>query len=661
MNRFLPLNNWIRGCTAAALILSGVKADALNPSEWRFEQAIEAQEPGLGRIELPPATLDVAGPRLEDLRVLDQAGAEVPFLLYQPKPEPEDIRAPLAFRTMLEAKATVIVIEPETPIIGVTLETPGKAFVKAVTVEGSDDAKTWDPVASGIPIFRVAQGPDNLTISFPLVKFSFLRITIDDERTEPVPFRGARIHRPRGGEPDVAPVPITIRSRDESPGVTRLNLDLGLRNLHLAGIELETTDPLFTRKIKIAISEVVANEGILERQICEGTIHRINLEGTSVEQLKVSLERQIPGRELLLFIHNGDSPPLQVTAIRGMRRPVFMLFWVREAGGLKLLSGNRQCAAASYDVAAMENSIRRRPATTLQLGELVENRSFRVSEPLQGLGEPGAELDLKGWKYWKSVHISKPGAQQLEADLEVLAYADPSLRDLRVMRGTRQIPFLLERTSISRSLKLSLVAAPDPKRPRVSRWSMKLPHPRLPITRIACRTSSPLFERHLSLIEEYDDVNGHRATRPLGNAHWQNAPGRVAADLILALNVPPQTDTLILETDNGDNPAIELSELRAFYPASRLIFKAGANDPVQLHFGNPKASAPRYDLSLVAGPLLAMERNGVELGPQQGATAPDARVTKSEWQILFWITLALVVAGLLWVLARLLPKAEEPR
>jgi len=47
--------------------------------------------------------------------------------------------------------------------------------------------------------------------------------------------------------------------------------------------------------------------------------------------------------------------------------------------------------------------------------------------------------------------------------------------------------------------------------------------------------------------------------------------------------------------------------VRAFYSATRVLFKAKADDAVFLYYGNSRVAAPRYDLSLVAGQLLAAD------------------------------------------------------
>src|SRR2546428_10716792 len=61
---------------------------ALSPAEWRYQQTLEIPASGLVRVDLPPATLNAARPGLDNLRVIDAKGAEVPFLIEQPAQQP---------------------------------------------------------------------------------------------------------------------------------------------------------------------------------------------------------------------------------------------------------------------------------------------------------------------------------------------------------------------------------------------------------------------------------------------------------------------------------------------------------------------------------------------------------------------------------------------
>ena len=125
-------------------------AHALTPSEWKSEQTLVAPAAGLVRVDLPPATLDAARPGLEDLRLLDASGAEVPFLVEHPTPAP----AAAAGRRSTSASrsrppTTVLGIETglDVPLGAVVLDSPARDFIKSVRVEGSQDARNWQELA----------------------------------------------------------------------------------------------------------------------------------------------------------------------------------------------------------------------------------------------------------------------------------------------------------------------------------------------------------------------------------------------------------------------------------------------------------------------------------------------------------------------------------
>ena len=90
----------------------------------------------------------------------------------------------------LAAESTVINFETGLahPIDGVTLETVAPSFIKAVRVEGSADGVAWNRLADGQPVFRQPYGAVRLHVAFPAAAWPFLRLTVDDHRSEPVAF-----------------------------------------------------------------------------------------------------------------------------------------------------------------------------------------------------------------------------------------------------------------------------------------------------------------------------------------------------------------------------------------------------------------------------------------------------------------------------------------
>jgi hypothetical protein len=645
-------------------LLAVLTVCAAEPLEWKHVQQFEVTQPGLVKLSLPTETLNAARPGLEDLRILDATGREVPFLIERPSRSAAVEHGTKKFDVNLAGQATVISIETGVaqPVEAVTLETPASGFIKALKVEGSRDRESWQMLSDGQPIFRQPNGASQLRVTTPEGVWPFLRVTVDDRRAEAIPFTGARLHAVTEAPSPVEPLPVSIVERTENNDQTRLVLDLGAAHLTLASLRLESDELLFTRPASLAIPQIAEN-AIAERVLARDTVYRVAVEGfPSAERVEVPLELNVPGRELLVLIDNGDSQPLKIASVRATRRPVYAVFLAPQGGTYQLLTGNPHCATPRYDVAALGVRLKEAAVSPIHLTALADNPSYAPAEPLPEVQNLGAALDVADWNYRKRVDIVRAGVQQMELDLDVLAQADPSFRDVRLMRDGKQRPYILERTSIQRRLAPDVSPANDPKRPTVSRWQVKLSKARLPVTRLTCTTPAALFRRQVRLYERPTNERGEKYDRPLGQANWVRTPPAVSGTLSLTLDTSPATDTLLLETDNGDNPAVELQNFAVFYPVTRVLFKAPANPATFLYYGNREVGFPQYDLDLIAPRLLAEEKSVTPLSGEE--TLKKSEVGElfqfsSTKSIIFWIALALVIVVLLVVIARLLPKNPQ--
>jgi hypothetical protein len=637
---------------------------AMTPTEWKNAQSLDVKAGGLTQVALPPSTLDAARDGLEDLRILDSRGNEVPYTIVKPVRRMPSLVPPKKITTTLEGDATVILIETgvDFPLDAVTLETPARGFIKSVSVEGSNDKTTWTKLTSGQPIFRQANGVAHLRAGFDTAKWAFLRLRVDDQRAEAVPFTGAWLHGVTSELAKPEPLPVTITERAENDSATRLTLNLGAANLRLASLRIETDEPLFTRAVSVAVRQVMEN-AVTERVLARETIYRVAVEGqTPTSHLDAPLDISVPSRELLVTIENLDNPPLAIKSVSVQCWPVFAVFRATETGAFRVLTGNARCAAPRYDLAALKNSLSLAPlleSSKQPLGALTANPQYQPGEPLPEIQDIGTALDASAWKHRARVQIGKPGVQQLDLSLDALAGADRSFRDLRLVRDGKQRPYIIERTSISRKLTPESAVANDPKRPKVSRWKLTLPNANLPVTQMTCGSVAPLFKRHVEAFEWQTDAHGEKRQRRLGSAEWVRTPATAQTTLRLWLNAPPQSDTIFLETDNGDNPAIELSGFQLFYPVTRLWFKAPVSPETWLYFGNNETGAPQYDLDLIAPQLMASEKTSATLGAAESLKnggVGDLFQMSNTKSILFWVSLAVVVVVLMVVVTKLLPK-----
>jgi hypothetical protein len=332
------------------------------------------------------------------------------------------------------------------------------------------------------------------------------------------------------------------------------------------------------------------------------------------------------------------------------------------AGRYLLLSGNPQAGAPHYDLAAFAGEMRGATAAVAVPGDVEDMPGYHEREtlgapPLPDVPLAGAPLDAKEWTFRRSVQIAGPGVQELELDPEALAKASPDLGDLRLLREGNQIPYVLELPTLARSLNLSPEASPDPKRPTLSVWILRLPRAGLPLRSVVLTSSTSLFQRQFRIYEKLTTQDGSPYDNVLASGLWIRTPEPgVPENRVFGLQERMRTETLWIETDNGDNPAIALGAAQVIYPVARLVFKVAETDGFALAYGNASAGAPRYDLSLVAVRLLTSSRNEAHLGAGEEATAARNPFAGMNGGYVFWGALALVVVVLLVVVARMLPK-----
>jgi hypothetical protein len=645
-------------------LLSLARAFAASaPADWAQMQELSVPQCMLVKLRLPWDLLGASRPALEDLRVLDSDGAEVSYLVEQTQARPATTRPAKAKEVSLTANATVVVIETGTTqmLAGVTVAVPAANFIKPTLLEGSTDRVNWQTLTQGTPLFRLPGGISQLQVALPPGSWPVLRLTLDDRRSEPVPVTGVELLT--AAEPaEVVALPASVAARTEAAGDTFLELTLPTANLFLAALEFETPAALFTREVTLTASGA-PGQSAEQTQLAQGALYRVAVEGQAAsEQLSLPVETQVQGRQLRLRILNRDSPPLPIATVRARCRPRYLLFRAARPGTYRLLTGNRLCAAPRYDLSDLAATLKQIPVQPWELTPLAPNPGFRPPSVVPTVQDTAAPLDTSKWRCRKALALTRPGAQQLEFDLAVMAHAQAGFGDVRIVRGTNQVPFLLEGLTQPLALAPNVSEVPNAKNPSRSCWSLKLPAAHLTVDRIVCAATTPVFQRTLDFWEEVPDARGEKQVRHLASLTWTRTSGQPEARLNVPVGTRLETDTLFVATDNGDNPPLRLGPFELLLPRSRVLFKSEALDGLWLYYGNPAAALPRYDLGLVGNQLRAADAAPVTAAIEEslGKAGWSERWVTGHGGPLFWGALVVVVVALFAIIARLLPRETSP-
>jgi hypothetical protein len=656
--------------TAGALMLvSAALLSAAPPADrtaWWWQAPIAVGQAGMVRLELPPPVLDVTRSDLGDIRLISPSGVETPYFIEQPVMFQKDtLRNVGDFKLALSGRSTVIEMATGTTakIEVVALDSPAREFLKSVTIEGRQGADQWQPVAVNEVIFRQAGGAERLMIPIPAGAWDTLRCTVDDERAEPVPFTGARV-RVAGDKPASVELPVALGTREELADETRLTLDFGARNLNIAEILLEIEDPVFHRSCHLGAPTAAADGGTRLRSLgpfSNATIYRVLGEhGLSTAALAIPVHQRLGLRSVVAVFTNGDNPPLTITGAKIRCYPTVLAFHAATAGHWQLFTGNQRAKTPDYDLNPMRAALATAGGQLLLPGPLSANLDYQVPAPLPGVDPAGAAISLADWARRRPVKAASPGVIRIELDALALAGCQLDLGDVRLVQNGRQIPYLLMPGTVTRDLKSTAVMlAQDPKRPTVSCWEITLPVAGVPVAGLTAESPTRMFARKFAAICERTDELGNRRTEHAGTAEWtKSGGGPTPLSLILGGQRMPRTFTL--ETDHGDNPPIEVEDVRVQFEAPSIAAKLTDGAPLFLYYGNAKASPPQYDLRLVRNAMQAADQQPAVLGDEEvlkPATKPDRDIdTGAPW---LWLALGAVVIALLAIVAKLLPRPAE--
>jgi hypothetical protein len=651
--------NPLRLLAPLAALAAASLAAGLDTSAWEFRQPVTLDAAGPVRLTLPPETLDAARADLADLRLLGPDGAELPFAIVRRNTERPTIeRIPTQAR--VDARTTIVELglAKEQPIQRLRIETPTAFFTKGATVEIEQSPGRWERVVDSALVFRMSNNLEQLTLDLRGVRARTLRLTLDDSDQGPIPIT-AVIVETGGSEPEqLVDLPVTIAATEPEAGATRLTLDLGFSHRAIAELVVEAREGVFQRGVRLVAQRAVDDE-IVEDTIASGTIARLTFPGDRrYAQLALKVDATAPAARLELVIDNGDSPALSGVRLTARLRRVDIGFEAPVAGTYTLLAGAPNSAAPRYDVAAFGADWGRLPSTEPRAGARTANPAYRLAQLPADVPEFGGPIDATKWSQRRHVILVAPGAQVLELDPTALALSRADLADLRLVRGDRQVPYLLERTSRQRSLPLSLVATPDTKRPAVGCWELALPVDGMPATSVRVVINEPVFARTLIMGEMVPDSRGQPWRRILGSASVQRRSTDDPTAFAIALSTRPQTGKLFLEIDHGDNAAFTPVKADVLYPVRRLRFRATETAGCALLYGNAMVAAPRYDLQLAAPRLLVAPQNAATLEAIAGNVESRSmfNIGGPAARYAFWGALVVVVAVLVWLVAKLLPQ-----
>jgi hypothetical protein len=345
---------------AAGLVCSlGMLAASPLPTawqHWKYSRSIElppAEATRLVSIRVPQDVYAHAAPFLADVRVIDDAGAEVPYVLRAQETRKE--YAPPYAAAILEnsfspGHYTQIVLDLKKYDAfhsSLRIDTSQAEFMEWVEVAASDDARVWRVVQERAPIFRFPReghaGTNVVTYSPNNARYLRLRI-LDGDRKFPVT-TAAILATPAGkSERETLAIPF-LPAKPAASGQSAWTVDLGSDNLPLREVRFQVGPGEFVREVTLESSP----DGTQWYWVGSGEIYRFAQGGRPCEQLSVTIGGT-PQRYLRVEIANGNDRPLNGVVPALYIAAQRITFQQKPGRSYRLLYGDSRANGPVYDL-----------------------------------------------------------------------------------------------------------------------------------------------------------------------------------------------------------------------------------------------------------------------------------------------------------------------
>ncbi len=657
----------------AAALLGTLHAAASERPPLAFERKLTPGKAGANEIAVDAALLTGAravsyrtadGEKtwtggLEDLRLYDRHGKEVPYLLLAPRSSAPRWRAgtllPIAqkkFSSGFEVDFGSLV-----PMQSVRFEGINRPFLKKLTLEGSGDRTRWTLLTDHGLIFDLPEEKLARTeVDFNPASFRYLRVIWDDRaspRVSGFPRVSAREHDPQS-RPAAARVSIPFTRRESEPGKSRFRLRLPGPNLPVQAIVLSVDARHLLRNATVTEPRLEGNE-VAPARIGESLLRMAQRGELVASDLRIPTG--FPrSPDLELVVEDGSNPLLPLTQVFAELAPLPVLYFESEDGQpLVARYGNPSLAAPRYDLEAMRQLAGRTEVPRASWGEVRRAGETPAVPTESAVPSVAAPIDVDRFLYKRQLPASRQGLTTLLLDAGVLAHSRYDLSDLRIVdQSRRQVPYVLERRSEPLTIPLPPWRPETIRNEAYSRYRLQLPYKRLPEARLVLKTTAHVFERNIR-VEKLGDDQRRGEGVVITSAVWRHTdPETAPSPLVIDLPAGVGREILLI-VDEGDNSPLPIESAQLMLPSYSMRFFR-PDGQLTLLYGAAEASAPKYDLALMAPSLFEMPALELSLGRENisGISSLGEKQRK-----LFWIVLVSAVLILLLLTARLIKRDAE--
>jgi hypothetical protein len=353
--------------TLAAGLLLFVQSPA--QKGFLYKAALDTvPQQGFYQVVLRPALAARLQPGLQDIRIADADGKQVPYILKSDIPAFSESRfkeMPIRSNKKENDKQTHVVIENNTgqALSELLLVIKNTDAGRTATLSGSDNNNDWYVIKENIALnhFFTTEGDHFIqALDFPNSQYKYFKIILNGKDLLPVNIVRAGIYEQSFINGRYMPLPAPrILQKDSGDKFSYIFLRFD-DDYFIDRLELQVTGPRFYKRTL---------------QVFSGSI------GSAEELGQYSLRPDTPAilpvgvktNHLLLKIQNDDNPPLHISSAAAFQLNKYLFTWLEKGKTYTLLFGDSTAIAPVYDLQYFKDSIGKTPAL-IAYGKITYNK-----------------------------------------------------------------------------------------------------------------------------------------------------------------------------------------------------------------------------------------------------------------------------------------------
>lgn len=335
-----------------------VMSSSLSPvlAQQKFKYKTDVQKTDSNQfysITLQPELTAKCQPDLADIRIRDEQGTTVPFLLGNALP----VQVQNTFRQLPKVligvpkdSLTSYIAENKNglSIDQLWIKLRNMAVNRTVNLSGSDDLQHWFAIKENIGLQQTVAGNTGTfeeLLTFPVSTYRYFKIQVNDHNRTPVYILQVGVYQKRKLQPQYVPIPVAAFASKQRADTSLINITFK-NSYRINKLHLQFDGAKYYRR-RIQVYSI---EGKSKQWLTDSLIS-----STGNSDIIISAK----ANKLQLIILNDDNPPLLIKTIQAYQLKQSLVAYLEKQHQYQLYFGNDKASAPRYDLVAFIDSVNR--------------------------------------------------------------------------------------------------------------------------------------------------------------------------------------------------------------------------------------------------------------------------------------------------------------